>query len=83
MTITILTLILLGYMKVTGKTLPGVEKRLNKVKNAKRKPQVSELTSVAEKEVASMDIGKMNRITFQKNRISNPYPKMYSGSLKI
>ena len=35
MTIAILTLILLSYMKITGKTLPAVEKRLNKVKNAK------------------------------------------------
>ncbi len=83
MTIAILTLILLSYMKITGKTLPAVEKRLNKVKNAKKKNPVVDLANVAEKEVLSTELTKVDKVAFKHQKHLNVYPKIYSGSLKI
>ena len=83
MTITVLTLLLLGYMKMTGRTIPSLEKRLNKVKNSKNKNQIVEMASIAEKEIASIDTSKIDKVSFKKNNILTLCPKIYSGSLKI
>lgn len=87
MTIAILTLILLGYIKITGKTLPGVEKRLNKVKNAKKNTAV---LAKAEPEIKKIEIEKFNELSFKKlnnntflYKMPNSLNKVYSGSLKI
>ena len=87
MTLAILTLILLGYMKVTGKTLPAVEKRLNKVKNSKKSRTVM---NVSEQEVKNINFDKVGEVAFKKNvSKSIPYSynqvmnKTYSGVLKI
>ena len=87
MTLAILTLILLGYMKVTGKTLPAVEKRLNKVKNSNKNRVVM---NVAEQEVKNINLEKVGEVTFKKtvskpilhtyNQVMN---KTYSCVLKI
>ena len=87
MTLAILTLILLGYMKVTGKTLPVVEKRLNKVKNSKKNIAI---VSVPEPEVMSINLDRVGEVAFKKmksrplfksyNQVMN---KNYSGALKI
>lgn len=82
MTIAILTLILLSYMKITGKTLPGIEKRLNKVKNAKKKNVVTDISTITEKEILPKDINKLERVTFKHKGITL-YPKTFSGNLKI
>ena len=79
MTIAILTLFLLSYMKITGKTLPAVEKRLNKVKNSKKKNVVTEITTITEKEVLPKEIEK---VPFKQKNMPL-YPKTFSGSLKI
>lgn len=83
MTIAILSLILLSYMKITGKSLPAVENRLNKVKNAKKKNVVSDLTTITEKELSSIDITKVERIPAKQYTSATIYPKTFSGSLKI
>lgn len=83
MTIAILSFILLSYMKITGKTLPKVEKLLNKVKNAKQKEVVTELTSVVEKEISSIDVKRLEEIPFKKSSCVNTYAKPFSGSLRI
>lgn len=82
MTIAILTLILLSYMKITGKTLPAVERRLNKVKNAKKKNVVTDITTIADKDVLPKDISKIERVPFKQKNMPL-YPKTFSGSLKI
>ena len=83
MTIAILTLILLSYMKITGKTLPAVERRLNKVKNAKKKKNVvTDITTIADKDVLPKDISKIEKVPFKQKNMPL-YPKTFSGSLKI
>ena len=82
MTIVLLTLILLGYMKITGKSLPKLEKRLNRVKNSK-KSQIAEMSNVIEKEVTTIDMAKKEKVSFKKNNNFSLYPKTYSGSLRI
>lgn len=81
MTIALLTLILLSYMKLTGKSLPKLEKRLNTVKNAKRN-NITEVTSFAEKEIKNFDI-KTSNTSFKKRPLTNIYPKIYTGNIKI
>ena len=82
MTIALLTLILLGYMKVTGKTLPAVEKRLNKVKNSKKRGK-TELSVVSEIEFSDINVKKLENISFKRRNFSTLYSKTFSGSLKI
>ena len=82
MTIGLLTLILLTYMKITGKSLPAVENRLNKVKNSKRKV-VTNISTIKENEVATLGLDKVESVSFKKYQPSQVYPKFYSGSLKI
>ena len=83
MTIALLTIISLGYMKATGKTIPALEKRLNKVKNAKKNNAVTEITTIAEKEISSFDVKRLEAVPFKKAAYFNIYPKTYSGALKI
>ena len=87
MTLAVLSLILLGYMKVTGKTLPALEKRLNKVKNSKKNRTVM---NVSEQEVKNINFDKVGEVAFKKTvSKSIPYSynqvmnKTYSGVLKI
>ena len=84
MTIALLTLILLGYMKLTGKTLPF----LDKIKKSK---QSKNITNIAEKEIKTIDINRMDNLSF-KSKITKKnyllYNKNYTsmtpvGNLKI
>ena len=86
MTLALLTLILIGYVKLTGKTIPGIEKRLRKVKNSKN-ANISELT---ENEIKSISISKLDNTTFKGvSKIKNYnscYPKTQlftSSGIKI
>ena len=84
MTILILSLILLGYMKLTGKTIPVVEKRLDKLKHAKDKPSVATVMDI---EMKSINVDRVENVVSEKVvttfKSRQTYPKIYSGNLKV
>lgn len=84
MTILILSLILLGYMKLTGKTIPAVEKRLDKLKHAKDKTSVVGAMDI---EMKSINMDKVENVVSEKAvtafKSKQTYPKIYSGNLKV
>ena len=84
MTLALLTLILVFHMKITGKTIPFLEKRLNKIKNSKKN---SPLTEINGNEIKTIN---RNSIEGLDKKVSTPFKSYlhhnhinYSTNLKI
>ena len=78
MTLALLTLILLSYTKLTGKSLPRLEKNLNRIKNSKKNNTITEF---GEKEFNKLEAPSFKRTYYNQTKFFSQ--NVFSGSLKI
>ena len=78
MTLAILTLILLSYAKLTGKSLPKLEKNLNRIKNSKKNNNITEFS---EREFNKLEAPSFKRTNYNQTKLFSQ--NVFSGSLKI
>ena len=81
MTLALLTLILLSYTKLTGKSLPRLEKNLNRIKNSKKNNTITEF---GEREFNKLEAPSFKRTYYNPTNKTKLFSQnVFSGSLRI